>query len=288
MDLIVVGEWMPIRVFKNNKGALEETDLAGLGKSEGWWCSIFPADVDGDGDMDYFVGNAGANLQFKASVDEPIQLDAYDLNNDGTIDPILSYYIKGKSYPLATRDELLDQVAPLRKKFTRYADYANATIVDIASKEQLQKMYRFNAFVLQSCWLENLDGKDFKLKILPPLAQFSAINAFVFEDLDHDGKREILAAGNFFPFKPQLGRSDASMGLTLDYIDGNVHADEDFASRLGLTGDIRDMVVVRTKDGKKRLVVSRNNDNASIFSFVNDPATKKRAVNSAFSKKFKR
>ena len=55
-------------------------------------------------------------------------MTAADFNNDAVLDPIITYYIDGKAYPLASRDELLDQIGSLRKKFIKYEDYANATI----------------------------------------------------------------------------------------------------------------------------------------------------------------
>lgn len=269
-DLIVAGEWMPVMIFENQQGKLVERDFPGLRNSNGWWTTIFPADVDGDGDTDYLVGNAGANLQFRASVEEPVQLFAGDLNDDGTMDPVLCYYIQGKSYPMASRDELLDQMTSLRKKFITYADYANATIHDIASAASLEKAYRLNAYHLESVWIEN-KGSDFELRVLPDVAQFSTINGFLFEDLDGDGVNEILAAGNFFPYKPQLGRCDASMGVVLRY-DGNGGLVTQVESNLWLTGDIRAMALVRSSNGKKRVVVSRNNDKAGLFEINTVPA----------------
>jgi enediyne biosynthesis protein E4 len=271
-DLIVTGEWMPIRIFVNEKGKLiEQNNLIGNQKTEGWWCSIFSADIDSDGDVDYFLGNAGTNLQFKASEKQPVQLNAADFNQDGTLDPILTYYIKDQSYPLASRDELLDQVASLRKRFVKYEDYARATIEDIASKEQLEKSYKFEAIVLQSCWLENINGTELKLKPLPVMAQLSSVNGFLHLDLDGDRKKELLVVGNFFPYKPQLGRSDASTGLILHFQNGDFKVDNSAISDVWFSGDIRDIDLLNFKNGKKRIVVSRNNDNTGVYSL---PGTK--------------
>jgi hypothetical protein len=269
MDLIVVGEWMPVRIFQNDHGKLtERTDFPVLQKSHGWYSDIFQADIDDDGDMDYFLGNAGTNLQFKATEDKPVQLHVADFNEDGTLDPIVSYYIKGESYPLASRDELLEQVNSLRKKFIKYEDYSAATIHDIGSKEQLDKAYKFSAYNLESYWLENIDGKDFKRRSLPPLAQISCINGFLFDDFDGNGKNELLLAGNFYPFKPQLGKSDASSGLLLSYESGEMKVTQGTLSNVWLTGDIRDVVMARTNGGKKKVIVSRNNDKASAYEVV--------------------
>lgn len=270
-DLIVAGEWMPVRIFRNEKGKLvemkENPTIAG---SYGWWCSIAEADLDQDGDMDYFLGNAGTNLQFRPTASEPIELHAGDFNQDGVLDPVLTYYIRGQSYPLASRDELLDQIGTLRKKFIKYEDYSVATLSDIASAEQLEKSYKFKANNLQSCWLENDGGQRFSLKALPPLAQISSINAFLWDDFRATGGKEMLAIGNFYPFKPQLGRNDASTGLLFTGSNGEVKVNGGTLSNVWLTGDIRDAAILRFKNGKKRIIVSRNDDKPGVFEFVKD------------------
>jgi hypothetical protein len=151
------------------------------------------------------------------------------------------------------------------KKFIKYEDYATATIQDIATEEQLKKAYHFKATTLQSCWLENIEGRHFNLKYLPEMSQFSSINGFLLDDFDGNGKHDLLAVGNFFPFKSQLGRSDASTGIILNYENGDLHESGPI-SNVWLTGDIRDIALLRFKNGVRRVVVSRNNDSASVFS----------------------
>ncbi|MDQ2656250.1 MAG: VCBS repeat-containing protein, partial [Bacteroidota bacterium] len=269
-DLILVGEWMPVRIFENQQGRLKQkTDLPELAKSNGWWCSIFPVDIDTDGDVDYMLGNIGSNMQFGASIEKPVELYAGDFNHDGVVDPLLNYYIDNTSYPFATRDELLDQMSTLRKKFVKYEDYAGATIHDIVPDDELQKASRLSAYNFTSCWLENKDGKQFNLHSLPDLAQLSPVNAFVFDDFTGDGKKEIIAAGNFYPFKPQLGRSDAGYGLVMRWENG-LKTSNTMLSDVWLSGDIRDMGVLNFKSGMKRVLISRNNDKPALFSIASE------------------
>lgn len=269
-DLLLVGEWMPVRIFHNDKGKLREiTGDAGLKNTEGWWCRIVPADVDDDGDQDFLLGNAGTNLPFRASVVEPVSCHAADIDDDGKLDPIMSYYVQGKSYPMPTRDELLGQVNPLRKKYIRYADYADATVADIMGQKLAQAQV-LRAVTLQSSWLDNSGSGRFTLKPLPQSAQVSMINGFVQGDFDDDGQSEVLAAGNFYPYKVLMGRSDASKGILLKFNDGTAHPYRP-TTPLWMSGDIRDMALLRFNKAPKQVVVSRNNDKPGVFTLKPNP-----------------
>ena len=127
-DLILAGEWMSPMIFMNNgKQLLHEKDLFPE-KYSGWWNTIEMNDFDKDGDIDLIAGNWGLNSQLQCSKDEPMEMIYKDFDNNGSIDPILTCYIQGKSYPYISRDELLDQMYPMRKKFTSYKSYADATV----------------------------------------------------------------------------------------------------------------------------------------------------------------
>src|SRR5690606_38979881 len=127
VDLMVVGEFMPIQFYQNVEGTLQDvTHATGLYATHGWWNSIQGADFDSDGDTDYVLGNLGRNSRYQASAEQPVSIYAADFDQNGSIDPILTYYLDGQEYPVHSRDDLLNQMVSLRQKFTRYATYAKA------------------------------------------------------------------------------------------------------------------------------------------------------------------
>jgi hypothetical protein len=216
-ELVLTGEWMAVRVFKigADKSVNEITNEVGLGKTNGWWNRIVAVDIDGDGDLDLIGGNQGLNNQMRPSVAEPMTIVAGDFDENGSIDPIISYYIQGKSYPIATRDELLDQIAPLRRFFTNYASYADATIQTFLSADQIDKALKLSVYTFESTVFLNNGKGVFTPKALPIEAQFAPIKAILAQDFNHDGKLDLLLAGNNFGERAQTGFQDAMHGLLL-------------------------------------------------------------------------
>ncbi|HEV9038689.1 MAG TPA: FG-GAP-like repeat-containing protein [Puia sp.] len=269
-DLLIAGDWMPVRLFRNDKGRLSDVSgSAGLTHLNGMWSSITPADVDGDGKIDFILGNCGLNNQFKVSPSQPMTLYVSDFDGNGSLDPILCYYIGGKSYPMASRDELLDQIVTLRKKFNSYKAYADATITDIFPPEKLAKATVLQCDQLASGVLYNRGGGRFSFSPLPTAAQFSKIYGVVVDDFDGDGKKDILVSGNFFPYRTQLGRCDAGLGMLLRGPD--LQPVDNALSGAYIGGDVRGMVEVKDRVGDRLLVVAKNNDAVQVLKVNGQP-----------------
>jgi hypothetical protein len=215
-DLIIVGEFMPIQFFRNIDGQLENVSgQTGLTYTAGWWNSINSGDFDQDGDLDYVLGNVGLNTTYKVSRSEPMTIYAVDLDQNGFTDPIITAYIDHQEHPVHTRDDLIRQVPALKKKFTDYASYAKASISDILSPTDKSRAYTAKAFQFASCYLENIGNGRFRLTALPHQAQWAPLYGILVQDLDLDGKLDLLLTGNDFGTETISGRYDASVGTIL-------------------------------------------------------------------------
>jgi hypothetical protein len=269
-DLLVVGEWMGVRIFKNVSGKLEEVKDSSLVHSNGLWNRIAAFDYDKDGDLDYVIGNAGENLQWKASSSNPLTVFYHDYNGDGRIDPVMCYSLNGKQYPVASRDELLFQINTLRKKFVTYSRYGEASIENIFDPEMLNKSEKLNVEMLQSVILENKGNDKFLITTLPLLAQLSNIQGIVTQDFNSDGREDILLSGNFYPYRTQYGRNDASIGLLL-LNDGTGKWNPVPWSESGFyaPGDVRGMTMINGRGGQQFVLIVRNDDKPSLIEFSN-------------------
>ena len=245
-DLVVVGEWMPVKVFVNNNGKLEDKTASYFDKPcSGWWNRLVVEDMNGDGKPDLIVGNEGLNTQCKASDKEPAEMYFKDFDDNGSVDPFLCFYIQGKSYPYVSRDELLDQMASMRTKYTTYEEYADKTINDIFSNNELSGAQHLSVNCLSTSYLEmGADGK-FHSKPLPLQAQESPVYTITVLDYDKDGKKDILLCGNINKARLRFGKSDANYGVLLK---GNGKGDFTYVpqweSGFNIWGDVRSVAHV--------------------------------------------
>ena len=245
-DLVVVGEWMPVTVFINANGKFDNKTKDYFTKEYcGWWNKISVGDFNKDGKKDLIIGNLGLNSQCKATDAQPAELYYNDFDNNNYVDPILCFYIQGKSYPYVSRDEMLTQINGLRKKFTDYKSYADATIQDVLTPEQLGSANRLVANYFSTAYFQMGANGKFNEVALPAQAQFSPVFTITQLDYDKDGNMDILLCGNINHARLRFGKYDANYGMLLrNDGKGNFSYINQVQSGLNVKGDVRSVVEV--------------------------------------------
>ncbi|SNR31387.1 Repeat domain-containing protein [Lutibacter agarilyticus] len=270
LDLIIAGEWMPIRFFKNtNNKFTEVTKELGLDDKTGWWYGLQKADLDGDGDMDYLAGNLGLNYKYKASFDKPFDVYAHDFDESGSMDVVLSKISKNTRLPLRGRECSSQQIPAIKSRFETFESYANASLEDIYGKGMLKKALHYSATTFASYWIENKGG-SFEMHQLPNRAQFSSINKFEVFDYNGDDYPDILLAGNLYGSEVETPRNDGSIGLVLT---GN--ANKTFSvvppqeSNLFIKGAVSGLEAIEIEGtSNKTFLFSVNNDKLKLIQFI--------------------
>ncbi|WP_276503732.1 VCBS repeat-containing protein [Terrimonas pollutisoli] len=254
-DLLLCGEFMPVMIFINSpSGFLDKTNEYFDKPGNGFWFSLALADVDGDGKEDIVAGNLGMNSPLNISEKEPAELFYADFDGNGSVDPFLNFYVQGKSYPFVSRDELNEQIYPMRKKFISYNNYADASIKEIFSNEELARASKLTAVENRTVCFLNKNNKFVKT-VLPLPAQFSIVSKILTGDFNHDGKTDLLLFGNHTDNRLKLGSIDANYGCLLTGDGkGNFKYVSQPASGICVTGDIKsaEKIVI---NGKKYIAV---------------------------------
>ncbi|MBC7508484.1 MAG: VCBS repeat-containing protein, partial [Ferruginibacter sp.] len=269
-DLVVVGEWMPITVFKNFGNKLQFSDLnKQFTKTKGWWNCIKAVDLDYDGDMDFVAGNLALNTKIKADDTHPAKLYVNDFDNNGTKECIMAYYKNdGKLYPYYLRGDLVGQMPLFKKQFLKYIDYAGKTLDEVFTKNQLSNAMVSEANYFQTCVIINNGKAGYSVQPLPDRAQFSPVYGVLLEDLDDDGIKDICLVGNMSAIKPELGRYDANLGTVFKGFPNHQYLYLP-QTQTGITfkGDGRDVAAIKTSDKKRTIIMTINNQSLKIFKY---------------------
>jgi len=215
-DLILAGEFMPVTIlYGQRKPPYFSADRQQvIPHSSGWWNCLKVADINGDGEPDIIAGNEGLNNQLRPTVQQPVTVDATDIDDNSSMDAILSYYIKGQPYPVATRDELIDQVPSMKSKFPTYAAYADATVKDIIPPGKWAGAIHLAAEEFRSGVFINKGG-TFTFSPFLTEAQAFPVRDLLIDDFNHDGRPDLLLTGNNYASRAEWGREDAGKGLLL-------------------------------------------------------------------------
>lgn len=262
-DLVIVGDWMPLSIYKNNGQRfvrLEDQNFPA-----GWYNTIVSGDIDNDGDVDFALGNFGLNSDLNPSIKKPVNLYISDFDKNLTPDPIVTYFKNNAEFPLMGLDALAGQLVYLKKKYRSYSTFAVQEIHQIFEPSQLQKAEKKSVQNLATGLALN-DGKGrFSIKILPLQVQNSSTQAIVLFDIDHDGHLDLLLAGNNHNLQPAIGRMDASYGhFLLGEGGGNFQHLSNQEVDLLIEGQVRDMEIINIK-GSRHLIVARNNESLQII-----------------------
>lgn len=269
LDIILAGDWMPLKIFLNDGGKFrEKKDAFGQEKTDGWWNCLAAADFDSDGDIDFIAGNHGLNSRFKASEEKPVSMYVNDFDLNGKVEQIICGFDGDTSFPLALKHDLVRQIPALEKKIQTYNSYKSQTITDIFSEEQLKNSIHLNSYLMETSLFINDGSGNFSQKKLPAEVQFSPVYGAETGDFDGDGKTDIILGGNLYNVKPEVGRYDASYG---SFLRGDGRGGFTFippaATGLRLNGEIRDIKELKTTSGNI-LVVARSNDSVQVFKII--------------------
>jgi enediyne biosynthesis protein E4 len=277
-ELTIAGEWMSPQVYSWHNGQFvkqqqsvriilpsQKDSLVSMDALTGWWYNMKAVDLDKDGRMDLVLGNRGLNSSIKGNINEPTTIYAKDFDNNGSYDAVLGYYIHGKCYPLFSRDQLIDQMPMMRKRFVRYRDYSGKTLDGIftAAEKNNMDVYKTNFF--ESGVLMNEGNNTFRFIPFAERAQLSTINDMVIDDIDNDGQTDILVCGNSDDPAVMVGVYDATSALLLRGTGkGNFVPVLPAASGLKVRGESRKMIYLE-HNGKTALVFLKNNAPAQLF-----------------------
>lgn len=267
LDLVVVGEWMPVRIWFNDRGTLvERPTQSGVANSHGWWNALTVADLNGDGAPDLVLGNAGQNGFLKATPERPVRMYVHDFTSTGTVKQIITRFVGDTAYPLAGRDELMKLMPVIRGKYPSFTSFGASQLHDLFDAGEIAGADVQTASTFASSVAINNGRGRFTMTALPTAAQTSMVFASLVADFNADGHADLLLAGNQYGVPPVLGRYDASRGVLLYGNGAGQWQPAPIAHTIPLEGQVRGLALLRRSNAAPWLAVARNGATLQLFS----------------------
>jgi hypothetical protein len=264
-ELVITGEWMPVRVFTYSNGKMVEASAQyGLKDTEGWWNKLIADDIDGDGDIDLIAGNLGLNYKFQASMEKPFEVYARDFDGNGTNDIFLAKHLNNIMVPIRGRECTSQQCPLIATRFPSYLSFAESDLTGILGEEEMKTALHYQAHMFSTVIFFNDKGK-FTAQKLPMEAQLSTANGIIVKDFDGDGKKDILVSGNKFDVEVETTPADASVGVFLK-AEGNRRFRSFKPSESGFFTpfNVKDIQYIKVNGGGA-ILVTANNDKLRVF-----------------------
>lgn len=275
VDLIVMGEWMPITVFKNGEsGFTDVTEEVGLDGTSGWWWSLAAGDFDTDGDTEYVAGNVGLNTRYDPSLNAPLRVYAKDYDRNGQIDPVVTHVDGGTRYPLPRRDEMIAQIPGLKSRFPTYQAYAEASFSEVFTESEREGAYVGEAVRFESSYIENQGDGTFSIRSLPRSVQTAPVFGMESGDYDGDGNLDVLMVGNWYAPNMRTGRAGAFTGAYLEGMGtGRFSVHDGTESGFFVDGDAKALARVATGGDSSIVVATQNSGTMKAFKVPRSDST---------------
>lgn len=264
-DLILVGEWMGVEVLLNTHGKLaKSTRYENMGQQVGWWNSLVLDDIDQDGDLDIVAGNLGLNSKHRASIDKPYHVYANDFDQSGTEDVFLVKYYKDRKVPVRGKTCSTQQLPQLANSITSYSDFAHRDFDDIVGSG-IQTAIHYKAVEFRSGVFKN-QGGGFEFEPFANHCQAFPINSILVTDLNEDGHKDLILAGNNYVMEIETTRMDAGNGeVLIGSATGQFQRLPYSQTGLKLDQDVRSLRLIHTASRSRSLLAANNNNSYQLY-----------------------
>ncbi|MBK1879727.1 VCBS repeat-containing protein [Pelagicoccus mobilis] len=258
LDLAVATEWGCISIIENEGGELRRSskDRGDLDSLNGLWSQLAVADLDGNGTLDIVAGNWGLNTEMTASSSEPMRL-WYGERSSEPVNLIETVVSEGKEWTLEAKWRFEKSFPGDISRSLSYEAFAQQSLQEMFPNLE-EKGYRFKEVrELRSgiFWMEK-DGR-YRFEALPAFAQSGRAMDLLLEDIDGDGRLDVLMSLELQSPEPWANRFEKGhLGLFLNKGERAFESVLPWDSGLSFQGSPRGLASCDIDgDGSKELVV---------------------------------